>query len=314
MDIVIPLLAKDLERYLKLQRPTLERYYADLETTWIVARPSDLAQIREATSPLSGTRVLNECAVVPELPLPWWVAPIIPSASPWRLQQLIKLAMVAQVETNHALVLDADVIAVRPVADSDLVVGGRALRHKEPIHTHPEWIEQSAAALGLDPIDYSASLTTSVLSRQAVRMLAQYVERFAAPRRWQVRALAAMPGMRHAFSSWRGRLIATLPWTEYQLYDTFLVRTGNFDRFHLHSDDPRLYGNGVWRTENFDNWVAGPNREDRTYFFSVIQSTIRVPVETIERKLRVGGVLTQSAEEGSGTPQARPENQTPAPS
>ena len=50
MDIVLPLLASDLPRYVRLQRPTFERFYSDLDVTWIYSRPEDVAEVRDATS------------------------------------------------------------------------------------------------------------------------------------------------------------------------------------------------------------------------------------------------------------------------
>ena len=38
MEIVLPLLASDLDRYLRLQRPTFERHYVDLAATRNISR------------------------------------------------------------------------------------------------------------------------------------------------------------------------------------------------------------------------------------------------------------------------------------
>ena len=292
MDIVIPLLASDLERYLRLQRPTLERHYADLGTTWMIVRPEDLRAVERAIDGLTGVRIVDERELVPELDL----ALAVPRGirRDWYVQQLIKLAAVAAVDTEFALVLDADVVAVRPVADSDLVVGGRALRPRAPVETHPRWVAQAAETLGVEPLDYSASVTPSVLAREAVRLLARYAERSVRARRWRMRALSLVPGIRRPLSSWRGRLLTALPWTEYQLYDTFLVRSGHFDRFHRYSEDPVLYANSVWRARHFDGWSPNHREAAPVHFFSVVQGRARIPVERVREKLESDGVLPRA--------------------
>ena len=42
---MLPLLASGADRYVRLQRPTVERYYRDLGSTWIYARPDEIAQV-----------------------------------------------------------------------------------------------------------------------------------------------------------------------------------------------------------------------------------------------------------------------------
>jgi len=292
MDIVIPLLASDLDRYLRLQRPTFERFYADLGTTWMIVRPEDFLEVKRAIAGLTGVRVVNERELVPELAVARAVRR--DTSRDWYVQQLIKLAAVAGVDTEFALVLDADVVAVRSVADCDLVVEGRALRPREPVETHPRWVAQAAEALGVEPLDYSASVTPSVLAREAVWLLARYAERSVRPRRWQVRIASLVPGIRRRLSTWRGRLIAAFPWTEYQLYDTFLVRSGHFDRFHRYSTDPVLYANSVWRAKHFDDWNPSPREDAPVYFFTVVQGLASITVEEVREKLEANGVLPRA--------------------
>jgi hypothetical protein len=154
VDVVLPLLAADLERYLRLQRPTFERWYADLDRTTIVTRPGDLAAVVAATRHLDGVDVVDERALVPELDL----VRRLPgsSARGWYLQQIIKLAAVHEASTDFVLVVDGDVFATRPVTDADIVPHGRALRTKEPRERHPTWVENAGTALGLAPLDHIA--------------------------------------------------------------------------------------------------------------------------------------------------------------
>src|SRR5262245_26797828 len=104
MQIVLPLLAGDLDRYLRLQRPTFERHYRDLDQTRIIVRPEDFRAVRHATAGLSGVSVVDQRELVPELALVRAVQRGV--RRDWYAQQLIKLAAVDAAETEFALVLD----------------------------------------------------------------------------------------------------------------------------------------------------------------------------------------------------------------
>src|ERR1044072_3323050 len=67
MDIVLPLLASGAARDLRLPRPTLERFYRDLSTTWVYSRPDEVAAVERATRGLDGVHVRADVDLVPEL-------------------------------------------------------------------------------------------------------------------------------------------------------------------------------------------------------------------------------------------------------
>jgi len=280
MDIVLPLAAIDLDRYLRLQRPSFERHYADLGRTTIITPRGEVDVVRAATADVPGVVVVDERSIVPEAFL---LGRLRERGRNWYLQQMIKLAAVYASTAEFVLVLDADVVAVRAVGDADLVREGRALRPRNPRETHPDWVEHAATALQVEPIDYSASVTPSVLSREAVHRLARHAASLRSDRT-KVRAAGAVPGLRRHVTSWRGRLIGRLPWTEYQLYDTFLQRLDHFDEFHVVDPEVTLYGNCVWYPGAFDVWRPSP--PDSPFFFSVLQGALDIPVDVIEARLR----------------------------
>jgi hypothetical protein len=83
-----------------------------------------------------------------------------------------------------------------------------------------------------------------------------------------------------------------LPWTEYQLYDTFLVRTGRFDQYHVALDDYVICGNSVWSSDDFATWDPRvPDPWGRHFAFSVIQSFAGLRVDQVARRLRDLGTL-----------------------
>jgi hypothetical protein len=155
-------------------------------------------------------------------------------------------------------------------------------------------VAQAGEVLGVEPLDYSASVTPAVLAREAVGLLAEYAERCVRPRRWWLRAALRAPGIRKRLSTWRGRLLGAMPWTEYQIYETFLVRSGHFDRFHRYCNDPVLYENSVWRAGDFAAWSPRPREESAVHFFSVVQGAAGIPVEQVRARLESGGVLPRA--------------------
>jgi hypothetical protein len=295
VDIVLPLLEADLDRYLRLQRPTFERFYGDLHTTRVIVRETERSRIERAVASLDRVVVIGERELVPELALTRLTRKRV--WGPWYRQQLIKLAAVRESGTPFALVLDADVIAVRPVSDGDLVHDNRALRSKDPASIHPQWIDQAGRALGMPALDYTAAVTPSVLSRDAVAELAEYAHASLRPHHRALRVAEFVPGTRRHLTTWRGRLLSVLPWTEYQLYDTYLVGCGRFEQYHEYSADPVLSANGVWSTDDFDAWDPhDPPGDTRVHYFSVIQGYLGIDVRRIEAKLAAHGLLSRAAD------------------
>jgi hypothetical protein len=132
------------------------------------------------------------------------------------------------------------------------------------------------------------------LARDGVAALAAYATTDLPQLRHSLALARRLPGFRSRLGSWRGRLLANLPWTEYQLYETFLVRAGLFDRFHVHRRDPVVYGNSVWFEGVFDDWDPSPQPHEPVSYFSVVQSYVGVEIEAIATKLRDAGLLERS--------------------
>jgi hypothetical protein len=293
MRIVLPLVTFDLERYLRLQRPTFERCYADLGSTLLITRPDDMSAIKQQVAHLDGIEIVDEREFVPEEVFRWDPRPSRrarrTARTSWEFQQLIKLAAIATLDDDFVLVLDGDVIAEYAVRDADHVAEGRALRPIEPIK-YPLWIRNAARTLGVAPIDHQAAVTPSVLAPAAVRLLAEYVTTHVPVRGPRLRAAQFVPGLRRYARSWRGRLLG-YNWTEYQLYDTFLVTTGQFEVFHRASVDPVFSGNEVHWIDHFIPWQPGVPGDGPRHFFSVVQSRAAIPIDDIAERLRAAALL-----------------------
>lgn len=285
LDAVLPLTRADVERARLLFR-SLEALFEPLATCRVVAPDADVASVRRAV-PTGRYVVVRESEVVPEIG--WFRATarararlriVGPPIHGWYVQQLVKLAVAPHVATRFYLTLDADVVCVRRTTYGDLVRDGRALVQTTPPN-HPEWNDDAERVLGLPRSGRQYAVTPALLARDAVEALARHVEQRVHPRLRRVAARLPHPHARRVLSSWRSRLLRTLPWTEYALYHTFLEQTGLFERYHVLAGEDVLYANSVWMESQFEAWDPA----DGDAPFSVVQSATRVAPERVREKL-----------------------------
>ena len=284
MDAVLPLVAADCERARSNLLPSLERFYADLGTLWVICPERDVAAIRTALG-RAHVEVLDERALVPEFEAARRLG--FRPVNGWFKQQLVKLAAADLVRSEFFLTLDADVFAVAAWGDADVIRGARALRQKDKLEYYPEWLAWAGRVLRTPALDYQPGLTPAILARAALHRLAAWAERELAPeaKRWRLSRVTGLLGVKWDLRSWRGRLLANLPWTEYGLYDTFLVRERLFDTFHFLPEDTLLLGNGVWQAAAFDRWQPRDRDEQgRRLLFNLVQSRAEIAPEQVQSR------------------------------
>jgi Family of unknown function (DUF6492) len=146
---------------------------------------------------------------------PWQVRP-------WQRQQIIKLNAPALMSAPFVLVLDPDVLAVKPIAREDLLPGGRAILEPEGRGVHRQWWRDSADLLGVDPGLHrrGMNVTPALLSSAVLAEVQQRLE--------------AVSG-RH----WMDTLLTSYcDWTEYTLYLLAAEGAGLVERYHVWADDP----------------------------------------------------------------------------
>ena len=146
---------------------------------------------------------------------PWQVRP-------WQRQQIIKLNAPALTAAAFVLILDPDVIAVKPVTRELLVTGGRAVLEPEDRSVHRRWWQDSARLLDVDPgLDRPGmNVTPAVLSRDILAEVQQRLE-----------AVGGRPWMDVLLTSY-------CDWTEYTLYLLAAERVGAVERYHVWADEP----------------------------------------------------------------------------
>jgi hypothetical protein len=147
---------------------------------------------------------------------PWQVRP-------WQRQQIIKLNASALTTSSCVLMLDPDVIAVKPITRELLLPGGRALLEPESRGVHRRWWRDSARLLDVDPcLERPGMGVTPALLSTAILHEVQ-------------RRLEDLGGR-----DWMEVLLTSYcDWTEYTLYLLAAEEGRLVGRHHLWADDPK---------------------------------------------------------------------------
>ena len=143
---------------------------------------------------------------------------------PWQRQQIIKLNAPAIASGPFVLMLDPDVLAVKPIAYEFLVQDGRAVLEPEPRTVHRRWWQDSAALLDLEPgLDRQGiGVTPAILSTEILTEVQSRLE-----------AVSGRPWMDTLLTSY-------CDWTEFTLYLLAAESSGLLDRCHIWADDPAV--------------------------------------------------------------------------
>lgn len=162
LTMITPSYARDLELCRDL-RASVERFAPTVEHRIIVPR-SDVVEF--ATMAGGAARIVDVQDVMPrglrKLPgVNMWLnlrSPL-PPVRGWIAQQIVKLAAVASVETDFALVVDSDVEFVRAIDGATFAPGGRLPLYRLPgavtpaLPRHLTWHAVARRLLGLPPTD-----------------------------------------------------------------------------------------------------------------------------------------------------------------
>jgi hypothetical protein len=146
---------------------------------------------------------------------PWQVRP-------WQRQQIIKLNAPAMTDASFVLMLDPDVLALKPITRDVITPGGRALLEPEPRAVHARWWRDSADLLDVEAdLDRpGVNVTPALLSTALLTELQERLE-----------TVGRRPWMDVLLTSY-------CDWTEYTLYLLAAERAGLVDRYHVWADDP----------------------------------------------------------------------------
>lgn len=140
---------------------------------------------------------------------------------PWQRQQIIKLNAPALTDASFVLMLDPDVLAVKPVDRDLLFADGRALLEPEARSVHRQWWLDSGDLLDVEPgLDRPGmNVTPALLSRAVLEAVHGRLEE-----------IAGRPWMDVLLTSY-------CDWTEYSLYLLAAEHAGLLASAHVWADD-----------------------------------------------------------------------------
>jgi hypothetical protein len=189
LAVVTPSYAPDLELFAELRRSVVD-YFPPGVTHVVIVPCRDVEAFARFSSP--------HCEIIPESALvPRHVLKVprtgfylnarrpLPPIRGWVLQQLLKLASVDIVTANTVVLVDSDVVFVRPVDEETFAPGGRARFFRldaaidDRLPRHVRWHAAASRLLGIPPDclplpDYVTSLNT--WDRQTVLDLLRRIE------------------------------------------------------------------------------------------------------------------------------------------
>jgi hypothetical protein len=266
---------KDLARFRILER-SIELFWNDLHICWVVTPDKEHAQIKKSIHD-NRYRVIPEGLIIPE-------TEALFSVKGWYRQQLVKLAIAPRVTTPFYVTLDADVICTRAFSSDDFIKEGRAISGRYRGPTHAEWYAWAERVLKLKRSGWVHCVTPSVLSREAVLRLAEYLTTLSSSRSQGSEAGESGSSPR-LYPGWRGYLLANVPWTEYTLYFTYLEATGLYEDFHFASDR-HIYADCVWQRDQFAAWQPEKIFHTGEHCFTLVQSYSKLRPSIVWKKVK----------------------------
>ncbi len=224
----------ELERLKRVLLPTLIKFSdsASVAEFLIICKPEETTiiekTIKSVQSPFPIHILSEDTLVTPE---------ISQNCKGWYLQQIIKLAVVEIIKTDHYLVLDSDCFLTKQFSYNDLFCDGKIVMNCDENSIFSHWWDESLCLL-----EYPASIlenkprmgvTPEILISSVVRDLINYLNEKSGD--WQ-------------------QLLASNPFTEFTLYWLYCLKNDLTDNYQTTSSS-QLLGNGLWTIEGRPSWV-----------------------------------------------------------
>ena len=212
-----------------------------------------------------------------------------PKMRGWRKQQLLKIAIANLVENEFYLTLDADVICLKPLDESKLIIDGKALLQYEQRAQHPKWWKSSARILNMSPDvgpkELGMTVTPALMSRTLSQKLMQELSPNKVGENW-VDALCSLHDPANPKNWWIGRFLK-LKWTEYSLYYLCAMKLGLLEQYHIiagTAQTPALLL--IHDSHPYESWnIAGSFDLANPGLFCVVGSKTRLPPKEVWLKV-----------------------------
>jgi hypothetical protein len=265
LEAVLSLRAVELERF-TLLRDSIRAVGTPIGRLWLAVPDAEVAAVvasKACAGP--GCVVVPESELVPE-------AGEYPNAPGGVRRQVARLALVARTGGDFCLSLSPEVVCVRRFDLADLLHNGKAYYSRTITNEHSERYAQAEALLGLRRTGWVHGTLPYLISTRAAAELTDYLDRRAG-------------GLLDVRGSWRRFLLGRSGWELSQVYFTFLEAFRLEERDYFPGDWD-LAGNGVWASEDWDEWEAAASFDEyASFYFSVIRPGPVVPAAAVRRRL-----------------------------
>ncbi|WP_017444396.1 DUF6492 family protein [Gayadomonas joobiniege] len=235
----------------------------------IVTPPDEVEVVRKRIQPWSERfpiRVESEETLVPELKKHRHIRG-------WRKQQLVKLAAANYLPDGFYLTFDADVICLRPIKESQLIINNKAIIQYEKRALHPKWWRSSARILKVstklgDP-EIGMSVTPAILATELSKNAMQHI---GGKKHW-ADYLCRLHNPKNP-NNWRLSRFLQLKWTEYSLYYLSALKSDLLHNYHIccgNRERPQQLL--VHDAHPFESWQPAKTfAKDQTGLFCVVGS------------------------------------------
>lgn len=207
----------------------------------------------------------------------------------WRKQQVIKIAVSEYFKNDFYITFDADIICLKPIDWSDLIVEGKAILQYEKRSLHPKWWKASARILDMDAnvgnLNVGMTVTPAILSTEIARRLISELEAFG-PGHW-VDNLCSLHNPQDP-KNWRLKRFLQIRWTEYSLYYLCAHKHQLLDQFHVTAGTENVPQQMLVqeKTNPFEEWdIKTSCSMSNPGLFCCVGSKNRVPPDKVWQKV-----------------------------
>lgn len=265
-------------RFLRVGLPTLEEHlqWEDVEHIHLITPRAEVNELHALLREhVRDDRRISKFVILAQED---WVGVSHRPAS-WRMQMLLKLLAAEHVQTDYYLILDDDVVLMRPFGYRDLFADRACTRLKftpDPVE-HPDWWRGSANALGLDQDNAWDAIQSLRKRKWTINVTPEIMVR--------EEVLLLLDKLRHLHGpSWKKKLLdrSDIPiWTEYTIYWLHLMQEKRLSRWYRGSRTRLSDGKtNIWFAEKDLVQKMRAMLANRGQYFGVIQSN--VPEHTVD--------------------------------
>eukprot|EP00301_Raphidiophrys_heterophryoidea_P021291 c5768_g1_i1.p1 GENE.c5768_g1_i1~~c5768_g1_i1.p1 ORF type:complete len:460 (+),score=112.47 c5768_g1_i1:47-1381(+) len=272
--LFLPIGPNDLGRFQNMYLSLKKFFDFDGVHEWIIVTPNKESEVAKGVLETAKDhahliKIMQDGEVVPQL-----IA--LPTTS-WMTQQIIKIGGANVVKTRFYLVMDADLICIKPTSFADLIVNGKALTNvydSMGSSTRQEWWTSAEKVLDMKIVYPSYfGVTPAFLSVDIAKGLHARIETV----------------HKKDWATFLLENVYTYTFTEYTMYAVFAQASGMYGRYHISLHDA-VYNHdlSMWfdsQLKDLDFEKILKNAAHISGHFIVAQSNTKIPAAEIRKKM-----------------------------